>query len=236
MPSSHVVLDQVDIAFDDARAVAAAGLLLPATLAERLGTEQATDELIDLGDRPGAARPGRKLLTLVHAMLAGGRGPLVHHGAGAAALHPLPDLTAPERHDLAVGWLRTTPACPYGLARTSARQNSVARRTRGPAVAQRQHSYGPSRPPASANSDRIPESVDPGLVVTVLLASCSGTGDRADNTTTPGPVTTQAAATGQIDGSFDAGGHKLHLRCEARDRKGRRPWCTRMAWAATAPT
>ena len=49
-----------------------AGLLLPATLAERLGIEQATDQLVDLGDRPGAARPGRKLLTLVHAMVAGG--------------------------------------------------------------------------------------------------------------------------------------------------------------------
>jgi hypothetical protein len=72
MPSSHVVLDQVDIAFDDERAVAGAGLLLPATLAERLGIEQATDRLVDLGDRPGAAHPGRKLLTLVHAMVAGG--------------------------------------------------------------------------------------------------------------------------------------------------------------------
>jgi hypothetical protein len=41
-------------------------------LAERLGIEQATDQLVDLGDRPGAARPGRKLLTLVHAMVAGG--------------------------------------------------------------------------------------------------------------------------------------------------------------------
>jgi hypothetical protein len=46
MPSSHVVLDQVDIAFDDPRAVAQAGLLLPATLAERLGIEQA---LLSLG-------------------------------------------------------------------------------------------------------------------------------------------------------------------------------------------
>ena len=72
MPSSHVVLDQVDIAFDDERAVAGAGLLLPATLAERLGVEQATDQFVELGDRPGAARPGRKLLTLVHAMVAGG--------------------------------------------------------------------------------------------------------------------------------------------------------------------
>jgi Transposase DDE domain group 1 len=72
MPSSHVVLDQVEIAFDDQRAVASAGLLLPATLAERLGIEQAADHLVDLGGQPGAARPGRKLLTLVHAMIAGG--------------------------------------------------------------------------------------------------------------------------------------------------------------------
>jgi hypothetical protein len=72
MRSSHVVLDQVDVMFDDERAVASAGLLLPATLAERLGIEQAADQLLDLGDRPGAARPGRKLLTLVHALAAGG--------------------------------------------------------------------------------------------------------------------------------------------------------------------
>jgi hypothetical protein len=72
MPSSHVVLDQVEIAFDDQHAVASAGLLLPATLAERLGIERATDQLVDLGNRPGAAHPGRKLLTLVHPMVAGG--------------------------------------------------------------------------------------------------------------------------------------------------------------------
>jgi hypothetical protein len=72
MRSSHVVLDQVDVTFDDERAVAHAGLLLPATLAERLGIEQVCDQLVDLSDRPGAARPGRKLLTVVHALAAGG--------------------------------------------------------------------------------------------------------------------------------------------------------------------
>ena len=70
MGSSHT-LDQLDPCFDDTHAIANAGLLLPATLAERLGIEQAADQLIDLGERPGAAHPGRKLLTLVHAMLAG---------------------------------------------------------------------------------------------------------------------------------------------------------------------
>ena len=71
MTSSHT-LDQLDICFDDTDAVANAGLLLPATLAERLGIEQAVGALIDLGERAGAHRPGRKLLTRVHAMLAGG--------------------------------------------------------------------------------------------------------------------------------------------------------------------
>jgi hypothetical protein len=71
MGSSHT-LDQLDTCFDDTHAIANAGLLLPATLAERLGIEQAADALIDLGERAGAHRPGRKLLTLVHSMLAGG--------------------------------------------------------------------------------------------------------------------------------------------------------------------
>jgi hypothetical protein len=71
MGSSHT-LDQLDTCFDDTHAVANAGLLLAATLAERLGIEQAADQVIDLGERAGAHRPGRKLLTLVHAMLAGG--------------------------------------------------------------------------------------------------------------------------------------------------------------------
>jgi len=73
MASSHAVpaLDDLAVSFDDAHAVANAGLLLAATLAERLGVQATADQLIDLGDRPGAANPGRKLLTLVHAMVAG---------------------------------------------------------------------------------------------------------------------------------------------------------------------
>jgi Transposase DDE domain group 1 len=71
MGSSHT-LDRLDTCFDDTHAVANAGLLLAATLAERLGIEQTADALIDLGERPGAHRPGRKLLTLVHTMIAGG--------------------------------------------------------------------------------------------------------------------------------------------------------------------
>jgi hypothetical protein len=64
-------LDGVEVIFDDPRAVANAGLLLPATLAQRMGLEALVDEAVDLGERPGAARPGRKVMTLVHAILAG---------------------------------------------------------------------------------------------------------------------------------------------------------------------
>jgi hypothetical protein len=71
MASSHT-LDQLDTCFDDTHAVANAGLPLAATLAERLRIEQAADALIDLGERAGAHRPGRTLLTLVYSMLAGG--------------------------------------------------------------------------------------------------------------------------------------------------------------------
>src|SRR3972149_2417488 len=65
------MLGRVGVEFDDERAVANAGLLLPATLVARLGLEQLVDETVDLGGRPGAARPGRKVLTLCHAMLVG---------------------------------------------------------------------------------------------------------------------------------------------------------------------
>jgi len=66
-----VVLDRLRVEFDDERAVANAGLLLPATLAGRLAIEQLVDESVDLSGRPGGARPGRKVLTLVHAMQLG---------------------------------------------------------------------------------------------------------------------------------------------------------------------
>ena len=64
-------IDGLQVVFDDDRAVAGAGLILPATLAGRLGLEGLVDEGVDLGARPGAARPGRKVMTLVHGILAG---------------------------------------------------------------------------------------------------------------------------------------------------------------------
>jgi hypothetical protein len=63
--------DSVAVEFDDERLVANAGLLLTSTLSERLGLERLIEETVDLGERPGASRPGRKVLSLVHAIAAG---------------------------------------------------------------------------------------------------------------------------------------------------------------------
>ena len=64
--------DRIDIAFDDDRLVDHAGLLLPATLAGRLGLRELADAHLDLGDAAGRANAGDKLLTLVASALAGG--------------------------------------------------------------------------------------------------------------------------------------------------------------------
>ena len=70
LPLEHP--DRIHVAFDDHRLVANAGLLLPATLALRLGFGELADKHVDLGDAPGRANPGDKLMTLVASALAGG--------------------------------------------------------------------------------------------------------------------------------------------------------------------
>ena len=64
--------DRIDVAFDDHRLVANAGLLLPVTMAGRLGLSDLVDSHVDLGDSPGRANTGDKMLTLVASALAGG--------------------------------------------------------------------------------------------------------------------------------------------------------------------
>ena len=64
-------IDRIDATFDDPNLVANAGLLLVATLTQRLGLETLIDSTVRLIGRIGGARPGRKVLTLVHAMIAG---------------------------------------------------------------------------------------------------------------------------------------------------------------------
>ena len=59
------------VEFDDERLIANAGLLLVSTLSRRLGIEALVDKTVRLGERAGAARPGRKVATLIHAIAAG---------------------------------------------------------------------------------------------------------------------------------------------------------------------
>src|SRR3954471_13218459 len=67
-----VGLDGVRVCFDDERVVCDAGVMLVATLAERLGIEALAGQRVRLRpDRPGAANVGRKVMALLFAMVLG---------------------------------------------------------------------------------------------------------------------------------------------------------------------
>ena len=67
LPRNHP--DRIQIAFDDHGLVANAGLILPATLALRLGLPQLLRKRLDLGGAPGRANTGDKMMTLVASAL-----------------------------------------------------------------------------------------------------------------------------------------------------------------------
>ncbi|MCA1707128.1 MAG: IS1380 family transposase, partial [Actinobacteria bacterium] len=68
---SHAI-DRIRVSFDDETLVANAGLLVVGTLAVRLELEDLVNRLVRLSGRVGGSRPGRKVSTLVHAIVAGG--------------------------------------------------------------------------------------------------------------------------------------------------------------------
>ena len=70
LPLEHP--DGIHISFDDHRLVNNAGLILPATLAQHLGLPQLVQQRLDLGNAPGRANTGDKIVTLVASALAGG--------------------------------------------------------------------------------------------------------------------------------------------------------------------
>jgi hypothetical protein len=65
-------IDRAEVIFDDETLVADAGLIVPATLMLRLGLEAVVNRTVRLVGRVGGALPGRKVLTIVAAILAGG--------------------------------------------------------------------------------------------------------------------------------------------------------------------
>jgi hypothetical protein len=64
-------LKSINVSFDDSNLVSNAGLLLISTLSQSLELEKLIDEKVSLSGSIGGANPGRKILTLVHAMTAG---------------------------------------------------------------------------------------------------------------------------------------------------------------------
>jgi hypothetical protein len=67
-----VGLDGLQVEFDDERLVSDAGIVLAATVAQRLGIEALAQRLLRLRrDRPGAANAGRKVMALLFAMVLG---------------------------------------------------------------------------------------------------------------------------------------------------------------------
>ena len=64
-------IDRYKVVFDDEGLVADGGLLAAGTLMDRLGLEGLVDRTVRLGGREGGANPGRKVLTVVAAMLVG---------------------------------------------------------------------------------------------------------------------------------------------------------------------
>jgi len=82
------------VSFDEPTLVANARLLAVATLTKRLGLESLVNATVNLAGRVGGALPGRKILTLVHAIVAGAshidHADVLRSGASASVLsHPV---------------------------------------------------------------------------------------------------------------------------------------------------
>ena len=65
-------IDRLAVTFDDPNLVANSGLVLVATLVGRLGLERLVNRTVRLVGLVGGALPGRKVLTLIHTIIAGG--------------------------------------------------------------------------------------------------------------------------------------------------------------------
>lgn len=72
MRESTRLLDRMGVAFDDRNTMANGGLLLPMTLAGRLGLRELVDAKVDLRDAAGHANVGLKAVGLIASLLAGG--------------------------------------------------------------------------------------------------------------------------------------------------------------------
>lgn len=67
----RVGLDGIEVVFDDERVVSDAGVMLAATLAERLGIEELVEDCVRLGVKGAASCAARKVMALIYAMVLG---------------------------------------------------------------------------------------------------------------------------------------------------------------------
>ena len=85
-------IDRIAVTFDDPNLVANAGLLLIATVVNTFGLEALCNTTIRLSGRTGGFQPGRKILTLVHAMVGGAthidHADMLRAGSTATVLSP----------------------------------------------------------------------------------------------------------------------------------------------------
>ena len=156
-------IDRIDATFDDPNLVANAGLLLVATLTQRLGLEALIDATVRLVGRVGGARPGRKVLTLVHAMIAGARhidhADMLRAGATAAVLRSSGDGPVDAGHVPAGVHVRSCPPA-RSRHRSSPRAGLGAGcRPRRRAVGDRHRLDDLSR--STASTSRAPGSATP---------------------------------------------------------------------------
>lgn len=71
MTQSYTTLGSIEVSFNDENLVANAGLILVATLAEKIDLVKIISDKVSLTGRVGGANPSNKSLTLIHAMVAG---------------------------------------------------------------------------------------------------------------------------------------------------------------------
>ena len=155
MPPASRRTDRVAGTFDEPNLVADAGSVLVAALAKQLGLEKLCDGTIDLSGRAGGFWPGRRILMLVHAMVA--VAPHIDHagrlraGATAAVL---------ERRVMAPSTLGTFRSCRRSPSATCASSSQLEPVRKSDQPRQRLR-RGARRPPAlgdEADTGEIPHA------------------------------------------------------------------------------
>jgi hypothetical protein len=151
-------LDRLGVTFDDLGLVADAGLLLTATLAQRLGLRATLDRRLKLGRVAGAAIAGQKAMTLIASILAGGDTIDDANALRAGSAGPY-SVTARRHHRR---WERSCVRLPRATRVSSTRSRKMCCRERG--------TWARGRPARRPRSTSTPRSSKP-MVSTSRVAN-----------------------------------------------------------------